>query len=68
VVKEQSWTEQGAGAVQELFYRFVQVNRDRWGAAICVGSCAIYRREALKETGGTAEIGFSEDVSFVDMA
>lgn len=58
----QTWVEQGAGAVQELFYRVVQVNRDRWGASICVGSNALYRREALVEVGGTAEIGFSEDV------
>jgi cellulose synthase/poly-beta-1,6-N-acetylglucosamine synthase-like glycosyltransferase len=58
----QTWVEQGAGSVQELFYRIVQQNRDRWGASICVGSNAVYRREALVETGGTAEIGFSEDV------
>jgi cellulose synthase/poly-beta-1,6-N-acetylglucosamine synthase-like glycosyltransferase len=57
---EQSWVEQGAGSVQELFYRVVQINRNRFGAAICVGSNAVYRREALKEVGGTAEIGFSE--------
>lgn len=62
VTDEQTWVEQGAGATQELFYRVVQVNRDRWGASICVGSNAMYRREALKEVGGTAEIGFSEDV------
>ncbi|KAJ7132843.1 family 2 glycosyl transferase [Mycena crocata] len=58
----QTWVEQGASATQELFYRVIQVNRDRWGAAICVGSNAVYRREALKEVGGTAEIGHSEDV------
>ncbi|KAF8545433.1 nucleotide-diphospho-sugar transferase [Trichophaea hybrida] len=61
-VDGQTWVEQGAGSVQELFYRIVQINRDRWGASICVGSNAVYRREALVETGGTAEIGFSEDV------
>lgn len=59
---DQSWVEQGAGSVQELFYRVVQINRNRFGAAICVGSNAVYRREALREVGGTAEIGFSEDV------
>jgi cellulose synthase/poly-beta-1,6-N-acetylglucosamine synthase-like glycosyltransferase len=58
----QTWVEQGAGAIQELFYRVVQVNRDRWGASICVGSNAVYRRAALVDVGGTAEIGFSEDV------
>lgn len=62
VTEEQTWVEQGAGAVQELFYRVVQVNRDRWGASICVGSNAVYRREALEAVGGTAEIGYSEDV------
>ena len=48
--------------MQELFYRIIQVNRNRWGASICVGSNAVYRRAALVEVGGTAEIGFSEDV------
>jgi cellulose synthase/poly-beta-1,6-N-acetylglucosamine synthase-like glycosyltransferase len=60
--EEQTWVEQGASATQELFYRIVQVNRDRWGASICVGSNALYRRAALVEVGGTAEIGHSEDV------
>lgn len=59
---EQTWVEQGASATQEYFYRVVQVNRDRFGASICVGSNALYRREALAPVGGTAEIGHSEDV------
>jgi cellulose synthase (UDP-forming) len=58
----QSWTERGAGAVQELFYRMVQVSRDRHKGAICVGSCAIYRRKALESNGGTTLIEHSEDV------
>ncbi|KAK3369337.1 nucleotide-diphospho-sugar transferase [Lasiosphaeria ovina] len=62
VTDDQTWVEQGAGATQELFYRVVQVNRNKWGASICVGSNAVYRRAALVDVGGTAEIGFSEDV------
>jgi cellulose synthase (UDP-forming) len=62
VHRRQSWTERGAGAVQELFYRVVQVSRDRRDGAICVGSCAIYRREALASNGGTTLIEHSEDV------
>ena len=58
----QSWIERGAGAVQELFYRMVQVSRDRHNGAICVGSCAIYRRMALESNGGTTLIEHSEDV------
>ena len=57
-----SWIERGAGAVQELFYRLVQVSRDRHNGAICVGSCAIYRRAALAANGGTTLIEHSEDV------
>jgi len=57
-----SWMERGAGAVQELFYRLVQVSRDRHDGAICVGSCAIYRRSALASNGGTTLIEHSEDV------
>jgi cellulose synthase (UDP-forming) len=57
-----SWMERGAGAVQELFYRLVQVSRDRHDGAICVGSCAIYRRAALAPNGGSSLIEHSEDV------
>jgi cellulose synthase (UDP-forming) len=57
-----SWMERGAGAVQELFYRLVQVSRDRHDGAICVGTCAVYRREALAVNGGTTLIEHSEDV------
>lgn len=62
VKKEQSWVERGAGYVQELFYRLIQVNRNTWGGSICVGTCAVYRREALEPFGGTAAIAYSEDL------
>jgi len=44
---EQTWIENAAGAIQEVFYRSIQVARDRLGAAICVGTSAVYRRAAL---------------------
>jgi cellulose synthase (UDP-forming) len=62
VLNQQNWVERGAGAVQELFYRAVQVSRQRWDGAICVGSCAVYRRAALMENGGPTLIEHSEDV------
>ena len=62
VLDEQNWIERGAGAVQELFYRAIQVSRQRNDGAICVGSCAVYRRAALAQNGGTTLIEHSEDV------
>jgi cellulose synthase (UDP-forming) len=59
---QQSLMERGAASVQELFYRMVQVSRDRRDGAICVGSCAVYRRVALDDIGGTTLIEHSEDV------
>lgn len=56
------WIERAAGAVQELFYRLIQVNRDHYGGAICVGTNAMYRRSALAPFGGTAPMAYSEDV------
>jgi cellulose synthase/poly-beta-1,6-N-acetylglucosamine synthase-like glycosyltransferase len=56
------WFRRCAGATQELFYRWIQPARDRSRAAICVGTCALYRRSALVEAGGFAQIGHSEDV------
>ncbi|KAJ6556363.1 nucleotide-diphospho-sugar transferase [Mycena capillaripes] len=61
VNKAQTWVEQGAGPQVEVPFRVDQVNRDRLGATACVGSNALYRREALKEIGGTFPIGYSED-------
>ena len=58
----QSWIEKGSAYVQELFYRVVQTNRDTWGASVCVGTCAVYRRSALEPHGGTYPIAYSEDL------
>lgn len=54
--------QKGAAYIQELFYRLIQVSRNTWGASICVGTCALYRRSALEPHGGTALIGHSEDL------
>jgi cellulose synthase (UDP-forming) len=60
--KTMNWLQRAAGATQILFYRWVQPSRDRSGAAICVGTSALYRRAALERSGGFAQIGHSEDV------
>jgi cellulose synthase/poly-beta-1,6-N-acetylglucosamine synthase-like glycosyltransferase len=59
---EQTWIENAAGAIQEVFYRSIQVARDRFGAATCVGTSALYRRAALEPQGGPTLIPYAEDV------
>lgn len=61
-VHARSVLEFGAGDVQEDFYRVIQKSRDSFGAAICVGSNALYRRRALDTIGGPYQIEHSEDV------
>ncbi|MEU7903387.1 glycosyltransferase family 2 protein [Actinoplanes sp. NPDC049118] len=60
--EHQTWVERGAAAVQELFYRSIQVARDQHGAVVCCGTNAIYRRAALEDNGGIALIAHSEDI------
>jgi cellulose synthase (UDP-forming) len=60
--KRMNWIERCAGSTQELFYRFIQPSRDALGAAVCVGTSALYRRAALDAIGGFPMIGHSEDI------
>ena len=61
VSPRQTWVERAAGPTLEVFYRAVQVSRDRFGSALCVGSNAVYRRAALAPLGGFTEIPYAED-------
>jgi cellulose synthase (UDP-forming) len=60
--KQMNWIQRSAGSTQELFYRFIQPSRDALGAAVCVGTSAIYRRAAIDAVGGFPLIGQSEDI------
>lgn len=58
-----SWPARGAAYCQEVFYRMIQPARDYLGnSAICVGTNALYRREALEQIGGFYQVPASEDV------
>jgi cellulose synthase/poly-beta-1,6-N-acetylglucosamine synthase-like glycosyltransferase len=57
-----NYIEKGSTSKQELFYRAIQVSRNNWGGAVCVGTNAIYSRQALIPFGGTAPMGHSEDM------
>ncbi len=58
----QTWIERAAGPIQEVFYRTVQVARNRLDAAVCCGTSAVYRRIALEPQGGPTIIPYAEDV------
>jgi cellulose synthase (UDP-forming) len=61
VSRGQTWVERAAGPTLEVFYRVVQVSRNRFDSALCVGSNAVYRRAALAPTGGFTLIPYAED-------
>jgi cellulose synthase (UDP-forming) len=60
--RQMNWVQRCAGSTQELFYRFIQPSRDALGAAVCVGTSALYRRAALRAIGGFPLIAQSEDI------
>jgi cellulose synthase/poly-beta-1,6-N-acetylglucosamine synthase-like glycosyltransferase len=61
-VFDRSKIEYGAGYIQREFYGLTQTARDRFGAAICVGTNALYNRRALEDIDGFARVDHSEDV------
>jgi cellulose synthase (UDP-forming) len=60
--RAQTWIERAAGPIQEVFYRTVQVARQRLDAAVCCGTSAVYRRVALEPQKGPTLIPYAEDV------
>lgn len=62
ITPEQSAIQKGATYVQEVFHRLIQNFRNEWNSSVCTGSCAIYRRAALKPFGGAYPVSRSEDV------
>jgi len=57
-----SYIQRYTGALQEIFFRFIQPARDRYKAAICAGTNLVYRRSAVVAAGGFARVPIGEDV------
>jgi cellulose synthase/poly-beta-1,6-N-acetylglucosamine synthase-like glycosyltransferase len=57
-----TYIQRYAGALQEIFFRFIQPARDRYKAAICAGTNLVYRRNAVAAAGGFARVPIGEDV------
>lgn len=52
----------GSRYLQTVFYNYLQPGRNLLDSSFCVGTNVIYRRSALVEVGGIAEVHHSEDV------
>lgn len=52
----------GAGFMQHVFYSLVQVGKNRFNAAFCVGTNVIFRRSAIERIGGIYDQSKSEDI------
>ncbi|GAB4147436.1 MAG: hypothetical protein OHK0017_09160 [Patescibacteria group bacterium] len=61
-VLNSSLIQYGAAAAVVEFYKYLQPARHNYGAVICVGTNAVYRREAVQKGGGPAMVDKSEDV------
>jgi cellulose synthase (UDP-forming) len=62
LTNQSNYIEIGSSGKEELFYRCIQPSRDSYNGAMCVGTNAIYKREALTKMGGVAPIEHSEDI------
>lgn len=51
-----------AGFMQHVFYSLVQVGKNRFNAAFCVGTNVIFRRSAIEQIGGIYYQSKSEDI------
>lgn len=52
----------GAGYMQHVFYALVQVGKNKFNAAFCVGTNVIFSRKAIEAIGGMYQDSKSEDI------
>lgn len=52
----------GAGYMQHVFYSMLMQGKNRFNAAFCVGTCVVFRREAINQIGGIYDKSKSEDI------
>ena len=52
----------GTSQAQEIFYKYVQPAKNSYNASFCVGTNMLFRRSAIDEVGGIAELDHSEDI------
>ena len=58
---EETLFARGSKYLQRVFYHYLQPGRSLLDSAMCVGTNVIYRRQAVNDVGGIAEVTHSED-------
>ncbi len=59
---QKNFVSTAAGFMQHVFYSLVQVGKNRFNAAFCVGTNVIFRRQAIEQIGGIYYKSKSEDI------
>ena len=57
-----NFVSKGAAYMQHVFYAMVMAGKNRFNAAFCVGTCVLFRREAIAQMGGIYDKSKSEDI------
>lgn len=57
-----TFVSDAAGYMQHVFYSLVQMGKNRFNAAFCVGTNVIFRRSAIEDVGGMYTKSKSEDI------
>lgn len=59
---QQNFISTAASYMQHVFYSLVQVGKNKFNAAFCVGTNVIFRRSAIEKIGGMYTASKSEDI------
>lgn len=57
-----TYISDAAGYMQHVFYSLIQVGKNRFNAAFCVGTNVVFRRSAIETVGGIYFQSQSEDI------
>ncbi|MDB5165463.1 MAG: hypothetical protein JWM00_353 [Candidatus Saccharibacteria bacterium] len=57
-----NFVSKAAGYMQHVFYSMLMAGKNRFNAAFCVGTCVMFRREAIEAIHGMYDKSKSEDI------
>ncbi len=61
-INRHNFIAEGTSEAQDIFYRYVCPAKNASNSAFCVGTNMLFRRSAINEAGGIAQVSHSEDI------